>query len=123
MTSYQTKTNRKKLTGAYSGKVALAAAFYVPEDREFLLRATGGRALIVHTGAICPKQSRDTQGVAVMNLKKNAVVDTVVPFEPQMLGNAHRFRTKSLPAAGAIPKAEDVGEQLQLLDAPAADKP
>ena len=123
MTSYQTKTNRKKLTGAYSGKDALAAAFYVPEDREFLLRATGGRALIVHTGAISPKQSRDTQGVAVMNLKKNAVVDTVVPFEPQMLGNAHRFRTKSLPAAGAIPKAEDVGEQLQLLDAPAADKP
>ena len=89
---------------------------YVPEDREFLLRTTGGRMLIVHTGAIHPKQTRDTQGVAVMTLKKNALVDTVVPFEDRMLNNAHRFRTKSLPAAGAIPKEQDLGEQTSLRD-------
>lgn len=74
MSAYETKTNRKKLANAYSGKDSLAGAFYVSEDREFLLRATGGRTLIIHTGAINPKQTRDTQGVAVMTLKKNAVV-------------------------------------------------
>ena len=116
MSAYETKTNRKKLANAYSGKDSLAGAFYVSEDREFLLRATGGRTLIIHTGAINPKQTRDTQGVAVMTLKKNAVVDTVVPFTEQMLNNAHRFRTKSLTAAGAIPKEQDLGEQLSLLD-------
>lgn len=116
MKSYETRTNRKRLTGAYSGKDSLAGAFYIEEDREFLLRATGGRVLIVHTSAINPKQSRDTQGVAVMSLKKNGAVDEVIPFEPEMLNNSHRFRTKSLPAAGAIPKAEDLGEQLSLLD-------
>ncbi len=51
-----------------------------------------------------------------MTLKKNALVDTVVPFEDRMLNNAHRFRTKSLPAAGAIPKEQDLGEQTSLLD-------
>lgn len=81
-----------------------------------MLRATGGRTLIVHTGAINPKQSRDTQGVAVMSLKKNAVVSEAAPFEQDMLNNPHRFRTKSLPAAGVIPKAEDLGEQMSLLD-------
>ncbi|MDD3192957.1 MAG: DNA topoisomerase (ATP-hydrolyzing) subunit A [Oscillospiraceae bacterium] len=116
MSSYETKTNRKKLTGAYSGRDELAGAFYVPEDREFLLKATGGRMLIVHTGAINPKQSRDTQGVAVMSLKRNALVDQAVPFTGEMLNNEHRFRTKSLPAAGAIPRAEDLGEQMSLLD-------
>ena len=70
MSAYETKTNRKKLANAYSGKDSLAGAFYVSEDREFLLRATGGRTLIIHTGAINPKQTRDTQGVAVMTLKK-----------------------------------------------------
>ena len=80
------------------------------------MRATGGRTLIVHTGAINPKQARNTQGVAVMTLRKNAVVDTVQPFAEGMINNAHRFRTKSLPAAGAIPKADDLGEQMSLLD-------
>ncbi len=116
MKSYETRTNRKRLTGAYSGKEGLTGAFYVKEDREFLLRATGGRTLIVHTGAINPKQSRDTQGVAVMSLKKNAVVSEAIPFEPEMLNNPHWFRTKSLPAAGVIPKGEDLAEQMSLLD-------
>lgn len=114
MSSYETKTNRKKLTGAYSGKDLLTAAYYIPEDREFLLRATGGRTLIVHTGAINPKQARDTQGIAVMNLKKTAVLDTVAPFSEEMLNNAHRFRSKSLPAAGALLKEADLGEQMRL---------
>ena len=39
MSAYETKTNRKKLANAYSGKDSLAGAFYVSEDREFLLRA------------------------------------------------------------------------------------
>ncbi|MBR2636714.1 MAG: topoisomerase IV [Oscillospiraceae bacterium] len=116
MASYETKTNRKKLTGAYSEKDELAAAYYAPSDGEYLMRATGGRTLIVHTGAINPKQARNTQGVAVMTLRKNAVVDTVQPFAEGMINNAHRFRTKSLPAAGAIPKADDLGEQMSLLD-------
>ena len=64
-----------------------------------LLRTTGGRMLIVHTGAIHPKQTRDTQGVAVMTLKKNALVDTVVPFEDRMLNNADLV-PHEVPACG-----------------------
>ena len=114
LSSYETKTRRKKLIGAYSDKSPLVACYNIEEDREFLVSSSGGRILLVHTGAVPSKSARDTQGVAVMTLKKNAVVSGAKPFEPGMLENAHRFRTRNLPAAGAIPKDGDLFEQISL---------
>ena len=114
LSSYETKTRRKRLLGAYSDKSPLVACFKIEEDREFLLSSSGGRLLLVHSGAIPAKATRDTQGVAAMTLKKNAVVASVKPFEENMLENAHRFRTRNLPAAGAIPKDGDLFEQISL---------
>ncbi|MGN0629215.1 MAG: DNA gyrase subunit A [Oscillospiraceae bacterium] len=114
LSSYETKTRRKRLLGAYSDKSPLVACFKIEEDREFLLSSSGGRLLLVHSGAVPAKASRDTQGVSAMTLKKNAVVASVKPFEENMLENAHRFRTRNLPAAGAIPKDGDLFEQISL---------
>ena len=115
MASYATKTNRRKLIAAYSVKSPLVAMFHVEEDREFMLYSTSGRRLIVHTGAVAAKTTRDTQGVQAMTLKGQHRLADVVPFETDMVAKAARYRTKSLPAAGATPAAEDVGEQLSLL--------
>ncbi len=114
LSSYETKTRRKKLIGAYSDKSPLVSCYNIEEDREFLVSSSGGRILLVHSGAVPSKSARDTQGVAVMTLKKNAVVSGAKPFEPGMLENAHRFRTRNLPAAGAIPKDGDLFEQISL---------
>ena len=114
LASYETKTKRKRLIGAYCDKSPLVACFQAEEDREYMLTSSGGRVLLVHSGAVPPKSTRDTQGVAVMTLKKNAVVASVKPFTDGMLDNAHRFRTRSLPAAGAIPKDGDLFEQITL---------
>ncbi len=114
LSSYETKTRRKKLIGAYSDKSPLVACYNIEEDKEFLISSSGGRLLLVHTGAITSKAARDTQGIAVMTLKKNAVVSGAKPFEEKMLENAHRFRTRNLPAAGAIPKDGDLFEQISL---------
>ena len=115
MASYATKTNRRKLIGAYSVKSPLVAMFHVEEDREFMLISTSGRRLVVHTGAVAVKTTRDTQGVQAMTLKGQHHLANVVPFEESMVVKAARYRTKSLPAAGTTPAAEDVGEQLTLL--------
>ncbi len=115
MSAYATKTNRRKLIGAYSDKSLLVAAFYVPEDGDFLLTSTSGRRLLVHTGAIAPKSTRSTIGVQVMTLKGRHVLQTVEPYAPGTLTKENRYRTKTLPAAGAMPQAEDFGEQLSLL--------
>ncbi len=115
MTAYETKLNRKKLLKAYSNKSPLVGAAYIRQDQEFLLTSSAGRMLVVHTGALNAKTTKDTQGVAAMTLKKNQTVASFKPFEEGMVANPHRFRTKTLPSAGMLPRPEDFGEQMTLI--------
>ena len=115
MSAYATKANRRKLVGAYSDKSPLVAVYYVPQDAEFVLTSTSGRRLLVHTGAIAPKSTRSTIGVQVMTLKGKHILQSVTPYVAGSLAKESRYRTKSLPAAGAMPQAEDFGEQLTLM--------
>lgn len=115
MSAYATKANRRKLVGAYSDKSPLVAVYYVPQDAEFVLTSTSGRRLLVHTGAISPKSTRSTIGVQVMTLKGKHILQSVTPYVAGSLAKESRYRTKSLPAAGAMPQAEDFGEQLTLM--------
>ena len=114
LSAYATKTNRRKLVGAYSDKSPLTAVYHLPEDIELLLTATSGRRLLVHTGAISAKSTRSTIGVQVMTLKGKHALAGAVPFAEDMVAKPNRYRTKTLPAAGALPAAEDFGEQLTL---------
>ena len=114
LSAYATKTNRRKLVGAYSDKSPLTAVYHLPEDIELLLTATSGRRLLVHTGAISAKSTRSTIGVQVMTLKGKHTLAGAVPFAEDMVAKPNRYRTKTLPAAGALPAAEDFGEQLTL---------
>ena len=113
---YATKTNRKKLTGAYSDKAPLCGMLWLDEDKEVLFAASSGRLLLVHTGALSLKTTRSTQGVAVMKLKKGQRMLTVAVYRDGTFVKPQRYRTKSLPALGALLSAEDRGEeQLSLL--------
>ena len=114
MAAYATKTNRKKLIKAYSDKSPLVAACYIKEDAEFVLSTTAGRYLLFNSGAISAKSAKDTQGVAVMTLKKGHRVVKAEPYSEGRFVKPVRYRTKTLPAAGAILSADDQGEQLQM---------
>ena len=114
ISAYETKTNRKKLIKAYSDKSPLVAAVYVPEDKEFVIRSSAGRYLLFNSGAISSKTTKDSQGVAVMTLKKGHRIEEVTDFTDGMFAKPARYRTKNLPATGAILSADDQGEQLTL---------
>lgn len=114
LSAYETKTNRKKLVKAYSNKSLLAAARFAAEDCELVLQSSAGRLLLLHTGAIAPKSTRDTIGVAVMTLKRGQKLLHVRDYREGEFAKPHRYRTKNLPAAGALLSAEDEGEQLAL---------
>ena len=116
MQGYDTKTNRKKLIKAYSDKAPLVSAFYLKEDAEFVLTSTAGRVLLVNTGAISIKTTKDTAGVNVMTLKKYHKVQSVRTYVEGEFSKPYRYRTKTLPAAGATLSADDTAEQLSLLD-------
>ncbi|MEG1557453.1 MAG: DNA topoisomerase (ATP-hydrolyzing) subunit A [Oscillospiraceae bacterium] len=113
--AYETKQNRKKLQNAYSSKSELVSVFFSEEDREYAMISSTGRMLLVNSAFIPAKLAKDTVGVAAMTLKKDAYVDRVLLSEQMSLGNIHRFRTRTLPAAGALLKEEDTFEQMMLV--------
>ena len=117
LTAYQTTSNRRKLTGAYSDKAPLCCIRRVDEEGELAVYSSEPRCLIFHTALLAPKTTRTTQGVAVMNLKPKYHLERVVPVEESAISNLSRYRVRAIPAAGALLRQEDTEErQLGLLD-------
>ena len=112
MKSYETKTNRKKLAKAYSEKSPLVAAIFVAEEADILLRTSSGHALVFNTGMILPKTTRDSQGVQVISLRKNAALASAEIISSEELPELEKYRSKSVPAAGK--PAKDLGDTNQL---------
>ena len=112
--SYATKTNRKKLLKAYSDKAPLAAAIQIGEETELAIRTSADRMLLVGTAQIPAKATKDTAGVSVITLKKNQTIQSVQPAQNMELSNPHRYRVRTLPAAGALLREEDLVQQLTL---------
>ncbi len=115
LASYQTKQNRRKLLKAYSDKAPLAKMLFIPEETELAIRTSAERMLLLGTAQISEKATRDSIGVAVITLKKNQRIVSVKPAAEVELANPHRYRVRSLPAAGALLREEDTAEQMTLL--------
>lgn len=114
LSAYETKTNRKKLIKAYCEKFPVVNMFCVTEDKEYVMKSTSGRILLLNTGAIAVKTTKDSMGVSVMTLKKGHRVSSVKEYTDGEFVKPARYRTRTLPAAGATLPADDVGEQLTL---------
>ncbi len=107
LSAYQTTSNRRRLTGAYSDKSPLRGLLYLREDREIAVYSTEPRVLVVSTALLGVKTTRTTQGVALLTLKKKYTLDRVCFPEQTGLTDLARYRGRSIPAAGALLKAED----------------
>ena len=116
LAAYQTASNRRKLTGAYSDKAPLAAILRLTEDGEVAVYSDEPRCLILHTALLAPKTTRSSQGVAVMTLKKNRRLTEARFLAETAIQNPARYRVRSLPAAGALLKGEDNGEKQLTLE-------
>ena len=117
LSAYRTTSNRRKLTGAYSDKSPLRTALCLREDCELAVYSTEPRVLVFSTALLGSKTTRATQGVAVLTLKKKFTLDYACPAEATGIANLARYRARSLPAVGALLKAEDSDEkQISLMD-------
>jgi len=116
LSAYETKTNRKKLTGAYSDKSPLIRVVALDTDEQMAVYSTDGRAAIFSTAQLLPKTTRNTQGVAVMTLKKKAALRDAVLLTQSGIVNESRYRTKTIPSAGALLKEEDSAEKQQTFE-------
>ena len=116
LSAYATTSNRRKLTGAYCEKFPLVQILPLAEDRELALLTNEPRALLVHTALLAPKTTRGTQGVQVMNIKPKYHLERLADVADTGITNQARYRTRTIPAAGALLRPEDSEEkQLELL--------
>ncbi len=111
MSAYETKTNRRRLTGAFSDKSPLVTAIALNEDQQMVLYTSDNRAAIISTAQLLPKTTRNTIGVSVVSLKKKALLSGAVLLEQSGINNASRYRAKNIPTAGAIIREEDSPEK------------
>ena len=111
LSAYETKTNRKKLTGAFSDKSPVVKILSLGADAQIAMYSSDGRAMIFSTADLLPKTTRNTIGVAVMSLKKKAVLQNALPLEQSGIENQARYRMKTIPAAGALLREEDSREK------------
>ena len=111
LSAYETKTNRKKLTGAFSDKSPVVKILALPTDAQVAMYSSDGRAMIFSTAELLPKTTRSTIGVAVMSLKKKAVLQNALLLDESGIENQARYRMKSIPAAGALLRPEDGPEK------------
>ena len=116
LSAYETKTNRKKLTGAFSDKSRVVKILSLESDAQIALYSTDGRAMIFSTADLLPKTTRNTIGVAVMSLKKKALLQNALLLEESGIENVSRYRMKSIPAAGALLRPEDSQEKQAAFD-------
>ncbi len=113
LSAYETKTNRRKLTGAYSDKSPLAAVMALEADEQVAVYTSDSRCGLFSTAQLLPKTTRSTQGVAVITPKKKAVVTGAKLLSESGITNAARYRSKTIPTAGAVLKEEDSPEKQQ----------
>ena len=111
LSAYETKTNRKKLTGAYSDKSPLRTVLSMKTDDQLAVYSTDNRCMIFSTALLLPKTTRSTQGVSVLTLRKKAALDFAAPVAGSNIKIESRYRAKSIPAAGAVLKAEEAPQQ------------
>jgi len=112
---YDTVSNRRRLNGAYSDKSELVQVFHFTEEQEVALYS-GSRLLLFHTASLAPKTTRSTQGVSVMTVKKNQRVTLALPLSQAGLSNPARYRTRTLPAAGALVRTGDESQKQLTLE-------
>ena len=116
LSAYATTSNRRKLTGAYCDKFPLVQILPLTEDKELALLTNEPRALLVHTALLAPKATRGTQGVQVMNIKPKYHLERLAEVADTGITNQARYRTRTIPAAGALLRPEDSEEkQMELL--------
>ncbi len=114
LSAYATKTNRKKLANAYSGKNPLVQVLYIPEDCDILLRSSNARALVFSTAMLLPKTTRDSIGVQVMTLRTRAKLEYAAVVTEETAAQVMKYIVKNIPAAGGMAKELEIAGQMTL---------
>ena len=110
-----TKTNRKKLTAAFSDKSPILTMLYLQEDTDILLRSNTNKAVLIHTELITEKSTRSSQGIQVMTIKARQQLTSAEIPSSERLPQLEKYRVQNIPAIGKAGKNLEDANQMSLI--------
>jgi len=106
LTTYQTKTNRKKLVKAYSDEASLVGIMFIEEPVTLITirEAARGevRAMVFNTDVLPEKITKNTKGVQTMRMKAGSVMSFLRPFSPTDKEAFDQYYVSSIPKSGEL---------------------
>ena len=114
VSSYETKTNRKKLIKAYCEKYPLSQVIQIEEDTDIMLKSTNGKVLLVNTANVPLKAAKDNGGISVMTQKRGQKICSATLHKKGSIQNEYRYRAKNLPAAGSKLSNDTTDTQVEM---------
>ncbi len=110
---YETKSNRKKLTGAYSTVSPIAGIFYEKEPFSLFFVTDNKRGALISTKLIAEKSTRSAGGITLVNLKKGAEILAVYREDEAPYQNTQKYKKIKVPATPSLLEEYDF-DKLQL---------
>ena len=109
LSSYETKSNRRRLTGAYSAASPIVAAIYEQDTTDVLLVSDVGKGIFIKSSLIPEKTT--ASGVILFNLKKKQrIVAAVAGEDLKKYPDAVKCRKIKIPATGSPLMFPDIQE-------------
>ncbi|NLK39187.1 MAG: topoisomerase IV [Clostridiales bacterium] len=102
MSAYQTKSNRRKLSGVYSTVSPIVAAIYESEPVDIMLINSASRAIVISSDLIPVKTTRTAVGVSLINLRGKHTLVTAYKDFADKYENAASYRKRKIPATGVL---------------------
>ena len=121
LSAYQTASNRRKLTGAYSDKSPLIDIIKLDAGTEsdIAVYSSDNRCFVFNSILLEPKTSRSVQGDAILKSKSNRGLIRACLLEKSEIVNVSRYRIRDktfFPSSGFVLKPEDNEEKQFQLD-------
>lgn len=108
LSSYQTKSNRRMLTGAYSDSSPLITAILEDGKKDIAIISNVSRAIIVSSSIIPLKSTRSTQGVSVFKVKGVQKIVAATDSPEKYCTTPSRYKKTKIPATGTILEEKDI---------------
>ena len=100
--AYDSKSRRRKITGAYSTASPLAGAIYEGDKPvNLFIRSDGGRGMLIKSSLIPDKATRTAAGIQIMKLPKKVKVDLVTDRIEDIGEDALKCKKLALPSTGS----------------------
>ncbi len=100
--AYDSKSRRRKISGAYSTASPLAGAVYEGDKPvNLFIRSDGGRGMLIKSSLVPDKSTRTAAGVQIMKLPKKGKIDLVTDRIEDIGEDALKCKKLALPSTGS----------------------